>query len=198
MRRIARWSRSLVSLVVLNAALVAAGVGAGSLAYALNGEPTPQGHTEVREPPGRTSSDHVSAILTGNLRVVGGLLSGACTLGVLTTLTLVWNAFGLGYGVAALANAVPGAIPLVLRYAPLEFAAFVLVASVAEHLVALVLRCLAANEPLRLRAATLTFVVALVLLVVGAVVEADVTRLVATPHPQHGGSHDIVDTVAAG
>ena len=109
-------------------------------------------------------------------------MSGACTLGVLTTLTLVWNAFGLGYGVATLANAVPGAISLVLRYAPLEFAAFVLVASVAEHLVALVLRCLAANEPLPLRAATLTFVVALVLLVVGAAVEADVTRLVATPH----------------
>lgn len=182
MRRIANWSRSLVSLVVLNAALVVAGVAAGSLAYALTGEPTPQSQTAEPELPGRTYSGHVGVILIGNLRVVGGLLSGACTLGVLTTWTLLWNAFGLGYGVAKLRTMVPGAIPLVLRYAPLEFAAFVLVASVAEHLVILVLRCLAANEPVRLRAATLTLIVALVLLVVGAAAEADVTQLVAAPH----------------
>lgn len=182
MRRIAKWSRSLVSLVVLNAALVVAGVGAGSLAFALNGEPAPQSQTVAPDLPGRTYSGHVSVILVGNLRVVSWLLSGACTLGVLTMLTLLWNAFGLGYGVAMLANAVPGAIPLVLRYAPLEFAAFVLVASVAEHLVLLVLRCLAANEPLRLRAPALTLVVALALLVVGAAVEADVAQLIAIPH----------------
>ena len=118
-------------------------------------------------------------ILSGNLRVVATLLAGACTLGLFTMLELVWIAVGLGFGLSALARGTPEAIPLVIRYVPLEFSAFVLAASAAEHLSFMVLRCLAAGEAPRVTSVTVVLAVALGMLVAAAIIEAHVKQLVA-------------------
>ena len=122
---------------------------------------------------------HAVHILDGNLRVVAALLAGACTLGLFTLLDLLWNAFVLGFGLSGLARGTPAAIPLVIRYVLLEFSAFVLTASAAEHLSFMVLRCLAAGDPPRFRSATVALAVALGMLVAAAIIEANVMRLVA-------------------
>ena len=118
-------------------------------------------------------------ILDGNLRVVVGLLAGASTLGVFTLLELLWNAFQLGFGLSALARGTPGAVPLALRYVPLEFSAFVLAAVAAQHVAFTVLRCLATGERPRFMPATVALATALGLLATAAIVEARVAKLVA-------------------
>ena len=122
---------------------------------------------------------HTVHILDGNLRVVARLLAGACTLGLCTLLDLLWNAFVLGFGLSALARGTPAAIPLVIRYVPLEFSAFVLAASAAEHLSFMVLRCLASGESPRFTSATVALGVSFGMLVAAAIIEANVMRLVA-------------------
>ena len=122
---------------------------------------------------------HAVHILDGNLRVVATLLAGACTLGLCTLLVLLWNAFVLGFGLSALARGTPAAIPLAISYVPLEFSAFVLTASAAEHLSFMVLRCLASGEPPRFTSAAVALAVALGMLVAAAIIEANVMRLVA-------------------
>ncbi len=180
MGRLARWSRSLPTLVLLNAALVSAAVGIGGQTGALSGDSVLTGVRTIRPVVvERTRWQHASHILRGNLGVVGGLLAGICTLGGLTVLTLLWNAYVLGHGLSVLGHATPEAVPLVLRYALLEFSSFVLVASVAEHLVGTVLRCLVASEPPQFAAGLLTLVVAIAMLTVAALIEADVAQLVA-------------------
>ena len=179
MWRFARWSRSMPVLVVFNATLVALAVCIGWHVSSVR-----NGQFEVRpeSPAHDTAGDvqrHALHILGGNLRVVATLLAGACTLGLLTLLNLLWNAFGLGFGLSTLARGTPAAIPLALRYVPLEFSAFVLAASAAEHLSFMVLRCLAAGESPRFRPATIALVMAAGMLVAAAMIEADVARLVA-------------------
>ena len=123
--------------------------------------------------------EHTLHILDGNLRVVATLLAGTCTLGLFTLLDLSWNGFVLGFGLSGLARGTPAAIPLVIRYVPLEFSAFVLTASAAQHLSFTVLRCLASGEPPRFTSASVAIALALGMLAAAAVIEADVLRRVA-------------------
>ena len=166
-------------LVAFNATLVALAVCVGWHASSVR-----NAQFEVR--PASLANDaaadmrrHALHILGGNLRVVATLLAGACTLGLLTLVDLLWNAFVLGFGLSALARGTPAAIPLVIRYVPLEFSAFVLAAGAAEHLSFMVLRCLAAGESPRFMPATIALVMALGMLVAAAIIEADVVRIVA-------------------
>ncbi len=166
-------------LVACNAALV-------SLAVCVGWHAASARHLQLEVQPDRATHDTAGNsrrqalhILGGNLRVVATLLVGACTLGLFTLLELLWNAFGLGFGLSALARGSPEAIQLVIRYVPLEFSGFVLAASAAEHLSFMVLRCLAAGETPRFTPAAVALAVALGMLVAAAIIEADVTRLVA-------------------
>lgn len=178
MWRFAGWSRSLSTLVVLNTVLVSLAVGIGCAAGAADRHQISTAPTaDTRSAPARTHWQHTSYILGGNLRVVAGMLAGICTLSGLTLFTLLWNAWALGRGLVVLVVTSPEALPLVLGYVVFEFSAFVLVASVAEHLTVGVLRCLAANEPLRLAADLLTLTAAVAVLGVAALVEADVAQL---------------------
>ncbi len=166
-------------LVAFNAGLVSLAVGAGWHVSSVR-----NGQLEVRpaRPANDTAADmrrHTRHILGGNLRVLAMLLGGACTLGLFTLLDLLWNAFVLGFGLSALARGTPAAIPLVMRYVPLEFSAFVLAAGAAEHLSFMVLRCLAAGEPPQFRPATVALATALGMLAAAATIEARVTQLVA-------------------
>ena len=166
-------------LVAVNAGLVLLTVGVGW-------HVSTAGNTQITVRPDRPANDtaadmrrHALRILGGNLRVVATLLGGACTLGLFTLLELLWNAFGLGFGLSALARGTPAVLPLVIRYVPLEFSAFVLTASAAEHLSFMVLRCLATGGTPRFASAALTLAMALGMLVVAAIIEARVTQLVA-------------------
>jgi uncharacterized membrane protein SpoIIM required for sporulation len=143
-----------------------------------------QGHFDVRPHnvadtrPGVTEG-HAATILSGNLRVVASLLAGACTLGLMTIRDLFWNAFVFGFGLSALMRSAPELLPQVLRYAPLEFSAFVLAASAGHHLTFTVLRCLAAGDTPQINSSILVLGTALVMLVAAAVIEAGVARYVA-------------------
>ena len=167
------------ALVAHNAALVSLAVCVGWHASSVR-----NAQLDVRlDMAGPDSAENVRqqalAILSGNLRVVATLVAGACTLGLFTLLELLWISVGLGFGLSALARGTPDAIPLVIRYVPLEFLAFVLAARAAEHLSFMVLRCLASGEAPRFTAVTVTLAVAFGMLVVAAIVEAGVTQLVA-------------------
>ena len=171
----------MMVLVAFNATLVSLAVCVGCHASSVR-----NGHSEVRQDSlaNDTATDlrrHALRILGGNLRVVAALLAGACTLGLFTLMDLLWNAFVLGFGLSTLTRGTPAAIPLVIRYVPLEFSAFVLAASAAEHLSFMVLRCLAAGEAPRYTSVIIALAVALGLLCAAAIIEADVTQLVAVP-----------------
>ncbi len=166
-------------LVACNAALVSLAVCIGWHASSVRNS---QFEVRVDRAAHDTAGDirrHTLHILSGNLRVVATLLAGACTLGLFTLLDLLWNAFVLGFGLSTLARGTPAVMPLVIRYVPLEFSAFVLAASAAEHLSFMVLRCLAAGETPRFRSVIVAFAVAIGMLVAAAIIEADVMRLVA-------------------
>lgn len=164
----------------MNAILVLFGVAIGCLAFAGERHQPSSGRWQsTGHETARTRQEHTGHILRANLRVVGGMLADTCTLGGLGALTLLWNAFGLGYGLSTLGHVEPAVIPFVFRYVLIEFFAFVLVASVAEHLAGMVLRCLAANEPVRLKTPLIALATAVALLAVAAPIEADVTERVA-------------------
>jgi uncharacterized membrane protein SpoIIM required for sporulation len=111
-------------------------------------------------------------ILTTNLRVVGILLAGACTLGVLTMAHLAWIGFWLGYGLSAIVRGSSGTMPLVLSYLPCEFLAFILTASVAQGAAWMTLRCLAARERVHPGGAVMLLASAVLLLTAAAALEA--------------------------
>jgi uncharacterized membrane protein SpoIIM required for sporulation len=178
MWRLARWSRSVPALVGLNTGLVLCAVSIGWQVSDAR-----YSRFEVRPPsavhaPAVAACEHTARILAGNLRVMATLLAGVCTLGLLTLWTLLSNAFVLGFGLSALARGMPEAMPLAARYVLLEFSAFVVAASVAEHLSFTVLRYLAIGTPPRFKADLVGLATAVAMLVVAAIVEADVTRLI--------------------
>ena len=166
-------------LVAVNTGLVLFTVGIG---WQVSTAGTTPVDVRSQGPVNDTATDmrrHTFRILGGNLQVVTSLLGGAATLGLFTLIELLWNAFGLGFGLSTLARGTPAALPLVIRYVPLEFSAFVLAASAADHLSFMVLRCLATGETPRFTSATLTLAMALGMLVAAAIIEATVVQLVA-------------------
>ena len=177
MWRFARWSSSLCAVVAFNALLVLLAVGTGwrassardTRAYVRPVQPALDGAGRARQ--------DVLVILGGNLCVAARLVMGACTLGLFTVLELGWHSFVLG--LSALTRTSPEIIPLIARYVWLEFSAFVLAAAAAEHLSFTVLRCLAAGETPRFTSVVVTLATALGMLVAAAIIEANVTRLVA-------------------
>ena len=172
MDKLDRWSRSWWALFAANVLLFGLTVGAGWLSADLRGE-----QLQVR-PFAEVTADRIHSdaayILRANLRVAGGMLAGACTLGLFSLVGLLYNGFVLGYGTAALARGAGEALPFLASYAPVEFLAFILVVTATQHLSFGVVRCLATGEPARPRAAGVSLIVAGALLVVAAVVEASV------------------------
>jgi uncharacterized membrane protein SpoIIM required for sporulation len=138
---------------------------------------------EVADRKPEDTTAHAAKIFGGNVRVVGRLVIGACTLGIVTLRDLFWNAFVLGFGLSALLRTSPELLPLVLRYVPLEFSAFVLAASAGHHLAFAALRCLAAGETPRFNPSVVVAATALVMLIAAAVIEAGVARHVAELTP---------------
>lgn len=172
MDRLDRWTRSWSALLAANTLLFGLTVCAGWVSADLRGE-----QLQVR-PFADLTGDRIAAdaayILRGNLWVAAGMLAGACTLGLFSLFGLLYNGFVLGYGVSAMTRGAAETLPFLASYAPMEFLAFILVVTAAQHLSFGVVRCLAAGEPVRPRAAGVSLAAAGVLLVVAAVVEASV------------------------
>jgi len=108
------------------------------------------------------------------------LLSGICTFGTFTVVVLAWNGYLLGHGLAAIGRSTPELLPLMLRYVPLEFGAFVLIAAVSHYVTIHLARVLLGRSTRALGASAWATGLAVCLLVLGAWVEAHVTPLVGT------------------
>lgn len=159
-------------LVAVNIALLAAAIVVGWLVSASRGAVvSPRELLTGSGNEGRFLAD-AGYILTMNLRVIGTLLVGACTLGLLTLAQVAWLGYSLGYGLSALSRGGEGTIPLVLRYVPFEFLAFVLTASVAQGAVWMTIRCLTARERPKPAGTIVLLATAILLLVVAAALEA--------------------------
>lgn len=189
MQRLDRWSRSWATLLVVNVLLFGLTVCAGWLSAEHLGE-----QLHVRRSAAVTGDrihSDAAYILRGNLRVAGGLLAGGCTLGLFTLAGLLYNAFLLGYGLSVLSRNAADILPFLASYVPLEFLAFILVATATQHLSLGVVRCLATGEPVPLKAGAVSLGGGGVLLVVAAVVEASVMPAIAAiagQAPPSGGT----------
>lgn len=177
MERLDRWSRSWTALLAVNVLLFGLTVCVGWFSADHLGE-----QLHVRLPADVTGSRiHMDAayILSVNLAVAAGLVAGGCTLGLFSLVGLLYNAFLLGYGLSALTRSAAEVLPFLASYVPLEFLAFILVATATQHLSLGVVRCLATGEPVRIKAGAVSLIVGAVLLVVAAVVEASVMPAIA-------------------
>ena len=172
-----RWSRSCSMLLATNVLLFSLAACAGWLSADRRGE-----QVQVR-PSGDVTGDRIRSdaayILRSNLRVAGVLLAGGCTLGLLTLVGLLYNAFYLGYGLSALTRGATEIVPFLASYVPLEFLALILIATATQHLSLGVFRGLAAGEPIQLSTGLVVLAIGGVLLVVAAVVEASVMPAIA-------------------
>ena len=189
MDKLDRWFRSWWALLAANVLLFSLTACAGWVSAELRGE-----QLQVR-PRARVTGDRIHSdaayILRGNLRVAAGMLAGACTLGLFSLVGLLYNGFVLGYGLSALARGASETLPFLVSYVPLEFLAFILVVTGAQHLSFGVVRCLATGAPVRPRAGVTGLAAAGALLVVAAVVEASVIpalAAVAESAPSPGGA----------
>ena len=189
MGKLERWSRSWSVLLAANVLLFGLTACAGWVSADLRGEQL-QVHPLAGVTGDRIHSD-AAYILRGNLRVAAGMLAGACTLGLFSLVGLLYNGFLLGYGVSAMTRGAAEVLPFLASYVPLEFLAFILVVTAAQHLSFGVVRCLATGEPVRPRPDLVGLIAAGALLVVAAVVEASVIPAIAAvagPAPPPGGT----------
>lgn len=170
----ARWSRSLPTLVALNAALTLAVICLGADLAGLQPAPPADRLTLVQRGGPCAPGSVIAHVLTGNLLVAGGLLAGACTLGAFTLALLLANGLMLGVGAVHLARDLPDMAPLLWRHVPLEFSALVTLAGVAEYIASGVFWSLAFRCPPRVVPGLVGLGVGCALLVAAAIAEADV------------------------
>lgn len=155
--------------------MFAAGLVAGGLAVTVTGV---GGGNEQTVP----VSIAVAAILEQNLFVLGVVLLGAVTLGLATVITLFYNGFlvGVVIGGAAIEGVLGVAVVAILPHGVFEYPAFVIGGAAALRLPRQLVRYLRGHretpfdETSLVRSAALVGV-AVVLLVIGAIIEVMVT-----------------------
>jgi len=109
---------------------------------------------------------------------MGVIVLGVCTLGVFSTIELLWLGFSFGMDVFTIARSWPRVLGLFLSYAPIEISAFCLAASASQFFSISAARCLFLQEPLRVREAVLTLAVAIAILLGAAFVEAHAAQTI--------------------
>jgi uncharacterized membrane protein SpoIIM required for sporulation len=159
------WTR----IISANSVLLMAAVAAGWVSSAWRGASVAPSVSAIDH--GRVLAD-AAYIFAMNLRVVGSLVAGVCTLGLLTLAHLAWLGYSLGYGLSSLTRGTSGALILVLSYLPFEFLAFILSASAAQGTAYMIVRMLAGGQTAQPARAAAVLASALVLLAVGAGIEA--------------------------
>ena len=128
-----------------NGAVLAATIAAGWLVSEARGIELPA------NPPRGVGADFYWFLVANNTRVLLSLVAGALTLGIYTSIVLMWNGYFLGVGLASLRRVAPELLPLAAPHVSLEFTALLLGASAAWVLLGDCIGCLAYGRPLRLR-----------------------------------------------
>lgn len=167
-------------LLVVSASLFTTGFGAGVAGVGLVGVGGGGGSG------GSPIPIQVGSILVQNLFVLGVVLLGAVTLGLATVVTLWYNGFlvGVAMGAAATKGSLGVALLAVAPHGVVEYPAFVVGGAAALRLPTQLVEYLRGRrdrpfDPASLADSVLLVGVAVLLLVVGAVIEATVTpRLV--------------------
>ena len=126
------------------------------------------GATLPFEPPAAAEARIFWLIFFNNAGVLLSLVAGAATLGIYTSLVLMWNGYSLGVVLYSLRREAPEVLPQAAPYITLEFAALLLGASATWVLVIDGVGCLAAKRPLRIRGVAAVLALALVLLLTAA------------------------------
>ena len=127
-----------------------------------------RGATLPFEPPAAAEARIFWLIFLNNAGVLLSLVAGAATLGIYTSLALLWNGYFLGVVLCSLRREAPEVLPRAAPYITLEFAALLLGASAAWVLVVDGVGCLAANRPLRIQGVAAVLALAIVLLLAAA------------------------------
>ena len=120
------------------------------------------------DPPRAAGGDVYGIIVINNARVLLSLVAGAMTLGIYTSIVLLWNGYFLGVGLASLRRTAPDLLPLAAPHVALEFTALLLGAAAAWVLLGDCIGCLAANRPVRVRGVAAAVATGLLLLLVAA------------------------------
>lgn len=120
------------------------------------------------DPPRESGADFYWFLVVNNSRVLLSLVAGALTLGIYTSIVLMWNGYFLGVGLASLRRVAPELLPLAAPHVSLEFTALLLGASAAWVLLGDCLGCLTYGRPLRLCATAAVVGTGLLLLLLAA------------------------------
>ena len=120
------------------------------------------------DPPRESGADFYWFLVVNNSRVLLSLVAGALTLGIYTSIILMWNGYFLGVGLASLRRVAPELLPLAAPHVSLEFTALLLGASAAWVLLGDCIGCLTYGGPLRLRATAAIVGTGLLLLLLAA------------------------------
>lgn len=113
-------------------------------------------------------------IVANNLFVLLTVVAGAFTLGFYTFMVVAWNGYLLGVGLASLAQAPTGMLPIAAPHVPLEFAAILLAASAAHVFMANLFKCLSHGHSLDAGSVATVLVSAITLVLVAAIFEAGI------------------------
>lgn len=130
-----------------NLILVGLCVGAGAL-WGWDCEPLfpgPRGHWGGNDILTGLFTD-LSVILARNSRVIGLVLLGSGTFGIVTIMVLAWNSLFLGFHLHSLWLVSPGEVFYAALYVPLEFLSICIIASGSESLGLWMLRRLISDE----------------------------------------------------
>lgn len=154
---------------------------AGAIACGLSfSDPPAAGPAAVTAAPTRTPGllSGAAFVFSRNLMVVGALLLGACTFGLLTVMTVAWNGYQLGFGFGSLHLASPERAMWVGLYVPIEFGALLIASSAALELSRHLWLTLFHGRDFRPRVGT-ALALSAAMLAIAAVVEAIAARAIA-------------------
>jgi uncharacterized membrane protein SpoIIM required for sporulation len=168
---------SLRSVIGLNFALLVVAIGVGLLTATIS-HATIDPASGLKPAAVSTLFGEFRFIATWNLRVMGIIVLGVCTLGVFSAIEFAWLGFSFGMDVFTVAHSWPKVLGLFLCYAPIEVSAFCLAASASQFFSISVVRCLFLREPLRVRGAILTLTVAIAMLMVADFIEAHAAQTI--------------------
>lgn len=154
--------RSYLCALGANGALLAAAAAVGWTVSETRGIELPV------DPPEGAGADVYWFLVVNNTRVLMSLVAGALTLGIYTSIVLLWNGYSLGVGLASLQRVAPDLLPLAAPHVSLEFTALLLGAAAGWVLLADCVGCLAHDRPVRIRGIACAVAAALVLLLVAA------------------------------
>jgi len=134
---------------------------------------TPPRTAVVDEDRGR-SWDDARVIAAANGRAFVALLAlGFCSAGVYGWLVVGSNGYAIGYVMSSVTRESPALVPLVLAYAPLEFAAIVLGSAVGQALFVAAVQRVILRRSVQMAWLIGPAAVALVLLILAALLEAE-------------------------